>query len=130
MKVEIAGMDGYGATPYCGTGCFHRRESLCGKVYSKDYRKEWNIEDKNNTNKTVNELEAASKILASCSFEKETQWRGKVSLFLSLSLSLFECLCVCVCMKLLILHMVIINLQMGLIYGCLSEDYNWLGYPM
>nr|XP_023881406.1 cellulose synthase-like protein E6 [Quercus suber]POF22860.1 cellulose synthase-like protein e6 [Quercus suber] len=79
-NVELAGIDGYGATPYCGTACFHRRESLCGKVYSKDYRKEWNIEDKNNTNKTVNELEAASKILASYSFEKETQWGGKMGL--------------------------------------------------
>ena len=109
MKVELAGIEGYGAIPYCGTACFHRRESLCGKVYSKDYRKEWNIEDKNNTNKTVTELEAASKILASYSFEKETLWGGKVSLSLSLSLSR----CVCICMKLLILNMVIINFADG-----------------
>ncbi|XP_075671540.1 cellulose synthase-like protein E6 isoform X2 [Castanea sativa] len=80
VKVELAGIDVYGATPYCGTACFHRRESLCGKVYSKDYRKEWNIEDKNNTYKTINELEVASKILASCSFEKETQWGEKMGL--------------------------------------------------
>ncbi|KAM4092152.1 hypothetical protein ACB094_06G016000 [Castanea mollissima] len=79
-NVEFAGIDVYGATPYCGTACFHRRESLCGKVYSKDYRKEWNIEDKNNTYKTINELEVASKILASCSFEKETQWGEKMGL--------------------------------------------------
>uniref|UniRef100_A0A2N9FRD3 Cellulose synthase-like protein E6 n=1 Tax=Fagus sylvatica TaxID=28930 RepID=A0A2N9FRD3_FAGSY len=80
-NVELAGLDGYDhATPYCGSACFHRRESLCGKVYSKDYRGEWNIEAKKNTYKTVNELEEASKILASCSYEKDTQWGEKMGL--------------------------------------------------
>uniref|UniRef100_A0A2N9HRR5 Cellulose synthase-like protein E6 n=1 Tax=Fagus sylvatica TaxID=28930 RepID=A0A2N9HRR5_FAGSY len=80
-NVELAGLDGYDhATPYCGSACFHRRESLCGKVYSKDYRGEWNIEAKKNAYKTVNELEEASKILASCSYEKDTQWGEKMGL--------------------------------------------------
>ena len=94
MKIEIAGLGGYGAAPYCGSGCFHRRESLCGKVYSKDYRREWSIEAKMNADKTVNELEEASKVLANCSYEKDTQWGKKV----------------CVCVELLILKMVILNL--------------------
>ena len=85
MKIEHAGIGGYGAAMFCGTGCFHRRESLGGKMYAKDYRGEWDIEAKRNANKTINELEDASKILASCSYEKNTQWGKKV------------CVCVCVC---------------------------------
>lgn len=65
---------------YCGTGCFHRRESLCGKVYSKEYRGEFETEAKKNADKTSNELEEASKVLANCSYEKDTQWGKKVSL--------------------------------------------------
>ncbi len=84
MKIELAGLGGYGAAPYCGTGCFHRRESLCGKVYSEDYRGEWNIEAKKNANKTVNELEEASKVLANCSYEKNTQWGKKVCVYVEL----------------------------------------------
>ena len=95
MKVELAGIGGYGAALYCGTGCLHRRESLYGKVYSKDYGGELNVEAKINADKTVNELEEVSKFLANCSYEKDTQWGKKVSPSLSLSLSL--CLLVCVC---------------------------------
>ena len=73
-------MGGYGAALYCGTACFHRRESLCGKVYSKDYRAEWETEAKKNTDKTSNELEEASKVLANCSYEKDTHWGKKVAL--------------------------------------------------
>ena len=94
MKIEAAGLGGYGAAPYCGTGCFHRRECLCGKVYSEDYTGEWNIESKKNVNKTVNELEEESKVLTSCSYEKDTQWGKKVCLYV----------------ELLILKMVILNL--------------------
>lgn len=82
-------MGGYDAALYCGTGCFHRRESLCGKVYSKDYRAEWETETKKNADKTSNELEEASKVLANCSYEKDTQWGKKVSVSLPVSLSLF-----------------------------------------
>ncbi|KAI8018846.1 Cellulose synthase-like protein E6 [Camellia lanceoleosa] len=35
--IELAGIDGYNAALYCGTGCFHRRESLCGLKYSENY---------------------------------------------------------------------------------------------
>lgn len=76
MKVELAGIDSYDAAFYCGTGCFHRRESLSGAKYPKDYR---NInEAKNNDNRSVDELERASKVLASCSYEKNTHWGKEV----------------------------------------------------
>uniref|UniRef100_A0A7N2R8K6 Cellulose synthase-like protein E1 n=1 Tax=Quercus lobata TaxID=97700 RepID=A0A7N2R8K6_QUELO len=42
-NVELLGIGGYGAALYCGTGCLHRRESLYGKVYSKDYGGELNM---------------------------------------------------------------------------------------
>jgi hypothetical protein len=53
-------------------------------VYSKEYRGEWNIEAKKNANKTVNELEEESKVLASCSYEKDTQWGKKVCVYVEL----------------------------------------------
>ena len=62
VKVEHAGVDGYAAALYCGTGWLHRRESLYGKVFSKDYRGELNVEAKKNADKTINELEEVSKI--------------------------------------------------------------------
>ncbi|KAI6691737.1 hypothetical protein NL676_019447 [Syzygium grande] len=34
-SVEIRGMDNYGGPPYMGTGCFHRRETLCGRKYRR-----------------------------------------------------------------------------------------------
>ncbi|KAH9652369.1 cellulose synthase-like protein E1 [Citrus sinensis] len=77
-QVELAGIDSYDAALYCGTGCFHRRESLCGAKYPKDYR---NInEAKNNDNRSVDELERASKVLASCSYEKNTHWGKEMGL--------------------------------------------------
>ncbi|KAG8049884.1 hypothetical protein GUJ93_ZPchr0009g795 [Zizania palustris] len=41
-QVEIAGLDSVGGPPYIGTGCFHRREVLCGRIFSKDYKEDWN----------------------------------------------------------------------------------------
>lgn len=86
MKFELSGMGGYDSALYCGTGCFHRRESLCGKMYSKDYRgDQWNsTEGEEKSDKTVNELEEASKVLANCSHEKDTQWGKKVISLISL----------------------------------------------
>ena len=83
MKVELAGIGGYGAALYCGTGCFHWRESHCGKVYSKDYKGELNLEAKKNNDKTINEMEELSKAIANCSAEKDTQWGKNVSRSLS-----------------------------------------------
>ncbi|KAI7981488.1 Cellulose synthase-like protein E6 [Camellia lanceoleosa] len=95
--IELTGIDGYNATLYCGTGCFHRRESLCGLKYSENYigrcvvcieRHSLNSVCDTKKDRTVHELEEGSKILANCSYEKGTQW-GK---------------------------------EMGLMYGCPVED--------
>lgn len=89
MKVELAGLGGYGAALFCGTGCFHRRECLFGMKYSKDYRGHWNIESQKTIDRSIKELEESAKALISCSYEKGTQWGKEVSLSLSLYLSLF-----------------------------------------
>ena len=127
MKVELVGIGGYGAALYCGTGCLHRRESLYGKVYSKDYGGELNVEFKKNADKAVNELEEVSKFLANCNYEKDTQWGKKVSLSIS----------ACVCMH---AHMCIRNFYLencnyefadGSDLWVPGRRYcNWLGYPM
>ncbi|KAF8391684.1 hypothetical protein HHK36_023993 [Tetracentron sinense] len=41
FEVELHGMDGNGGPCYTGTGCFHRRESLCGSKFSKKCKGEW-----------------------------------------------------------------------------------------
>lgn len=92
LQLELHGMDGYGAMFYCGTGCLHRRESLSGAKYSKDC-KEHTVETKVKKNdRTVDELEDASKVLASCSYEQDTQWGREVFILLinSTQLANFE----------------------------------------
>ncbi|GFZ12615.1 cellulose synthase like E1 [Actinidia rufa] len=34
-EVEFSGLDGYGGPLYIGTGCFHRRDILCGRKFTK-----------------------------------------------------------------------------------------------
>ncbi|XP_038897441.1 cellulose synthase-like protein E1 isoform X3 [Benincasa hispida] len=79
-KVEFSGMDGFGGPRYLGTGCFHRRDVLCGKKYSKGYKNDWNSKNFRNSEDNVNELEEKSKHLASCSYEKNTQWGKEMGL--------------------------------------------------
>ncbi|KAL2495845.1 Cellulose synthase-like protein E1 [Forsythia ovata] len=79
-KIELAGIDGFGGTLYCGTGCFHRRESLCGSKYSKDHRFELHNVKSNTKDKTVQELEEACKPLANCDYENDTQWGKEMGL--------------------------------------------------
>ncbi|CAI8593996.1 unnamed protein product [Vicia faba] len=85
--------DGFGGPMYIGTGCFHRRDVLCGRKFDKQYRNDWN----NNANEeninhmieaSLQDMEEKSKPLASCTYEENTSW-GK---------------------------------EMGLLYGCAVED--------
>ncbi|TYH87214.1 hypothetical protein ES332_D01G101300v1 [Gossypium tomentosum] len=79
-KVELPGVGGYGSALYCGTGCFHRRTSLCGTKCSEEHKGLWNSETRKDDNRMVHELEEASKVLASCGFEKGTQWGKEIGL--------------------------------------------------
>ena len=77
MKVEFHGLDGYGGPMYIGTGCFHRRDTLCGRKFSKDYRNEWKRESIK-TEESAHELQESLKNLASCRYEGDTQWGNEV----------------------------------------------------
>ncbi|KAF5950407.1 hypothetical protein HYC85_012400 [Camellia sinensis] len=69
--IEFAGMDGFNAAFYLGTGCFHRRESLCGLNYSENYRGDLNSVCDIGKDRTIYELEEGSKVLANCSYEAD-----------------------------------------------------------
>ncbi|KAI8567174.1 hypothetical protein RHMOL_Rhmol02G0100300 [Rhododendron molle] len=70
-------MDANGGPCYIGSGCFHRRESLCGMKYD---RKEcggldqWREEMDKNEKQSAVVLEDMCKVLASCTYEDNTQW--------------------------------------------------------
>lgn len=85
FKVDFRGLDGYGGPLYVGSGCFHRRDVLLGKKFSKDYKIELKWESRREVEKSIYELEENSKGLASSSYEENTQWGKEVQLFLSLS---------------------------------------------
>lgn len=77
-KVEFHGLDGYGGPLYIGTGCFHRREIICGRKFCKENK----IELKRNKNakrqESALELEEKAKDLAGCTYEKNTKWGSEV----------------------------------------------------
>ncbi|KAF5472625.1 hypothetical protein F2P56_009327 [Juglans regia] len=72
--VEFPGLDGHGGPCYIGTGCFHRRESLCGQKYSKERKTDWEIWNKPQVGVSASSLENECKVLASCTYEDNTQW--------------------------------------------------------
>ncbi|WVY94097.1 hypothetical protein V8G54_033185 [Vigna mungo] len=80
-EVEFPGADGCGGPLYVGSGCFHRRESLCGLKFSDQYRNDWNInEDYQFKEASLKELEEESKVLASCTYEENTLWGKEMGL--------------------------------------------------
>ncbi|RDX61630.1 Cellulose synthase-like protein E1 [Mucuna pruriens] len=97
-ELEFHGMDGLGGPMYIGTGCFHRREILCGRKFNDQYKNDWNgyknIDHMKEAN--LHELEEKSKALASCTYEENTLWGKEVTFSLSP--------------------------YMGLQYGCSVED--------
>lgn len=78
-QVEFLSLDGYGGTLYIGTGCFHRRDALCGVVYTKECRNTFKntqmLRKENNV-----EPEANLRHLACCTYEINTQWGKEVSI--------------------------------------------------
>jgi len=80
--MDFHGMDSLGGPLYIGTGCFHRREILCGRKFNDQIKKE----------ASLHELEEKSKALASCTFEKNTLWGKEVTIFLIVHI-LSSCYC-------------------------------------
>ncbi|URE27905.1 Cellulose synthase-like [Musa troglodytarum] len=78
--VELAGLDSWGGPLYIGTGCFHRREVLCGRKYSKDYKEDWKRETERKKEDTGFILEERAKSLATCTYEHNTPWGKEIGL--------------------------------------------------
>ncbi|KAF5944163.1 hypothetical protein HYC85_018240 [Camellia sinensis] len=80
FEVELATMDANGGPLYIGSGCFHRRDTLCGLKYSKECRVEWKKENHIKKEKqNAIELQDICKIFASSTFEENTQWGNEIS---------------------------------------------------
>ncbi|KAJ9152750.1 hypothetical protein P3X46_026282 [Hevea brasiliensis] len=80
FNVEFHGLDGYEGPLYIGTGCFHRRDALCGRKFTKDCKFEWKKDDDHKTPKSILELEEETKPLASYTYEENTQWGKEMGL--------------------------------------------------
>ncbi|XP_052877830.1 cellulose synthase-like protein E1 isoform X2 [Gossypium arboreum] len=85
QKLEVKGLDANGGPCFIGTGCFHRREALCGKKYEKNFR--FDLKKLNNTkvNERASLLEEICKVLASCTFEHNTTWGKEMGLIYGFS---------------------------------------------
>ncbi|XVF30803.1 hypothetical protein REPUB_Repub16aG0089700 [Reevesia pubescens] len=79
-KMELPGLDANGGPCYIGTGCFHRRQALCGKKYDENCK----VDRKKLNDRKIEEsgsvLEETCKVLASCTFEQNTLWGKEVGL--------------------------------------------------
>ncbi|KAM4112622.1 hypothetical protein ACJW30_05G153900 [Castanea mollissima] len=80
MELEMPGFDGNGGPCYIGTGCFHRRKTLFGKKYKKNYKTDWKRWSNRSVEESTSVLEETSKVLASCSYEENTQWGKETGL--------------------------------------------------
>ncbi|XP_028771555.1 cellulose synthase-like protein E6 isoform X1 [Neltuma alba] len=80
QKIELAGFCGNGGSLYCGTGCFHRRESLSGMHFKNYYKPKWDTKPKTEDKRTADELIEVSKALVSCTYEDGTQWGKEMGL--------------------------------------------------
>ncbi|GMI79056.1 cellulose synthase like E1 [Hibiscus trionum] len=80
QKLEVQGFDANGGPCYIGTGCFHRREALCGKKYDRNYKVDWKKLNNTKVEENASLLEETCKVLASCSFEHNTAWGKEMGL--------------------------------------------------
>ncbi|XP_027335305.1 cellulose synthase-like protein E1 isoform X2 [Abrus precatorius] len=82
-ELEFPGLDGLGGPMYIGTGCFHRRETLCGRKFDNQFKNDWESGNKNIDHikeASLHELEEKSKALASCTYEENTLWGKEMGL--------------------------------------------------
>ncbi len=80
IKVELPGFDGNGGPSYGGSGCFHRREALCGQKYNKECKADWKKLSNKEARESASVLEETYKVLASCTYEENTQWGKEVKI--------------------------------------------------
>ncbi|KAF7073011.1 hypothetical protein CFC21_078070 [Triticum aestivum] len=79
-QVLMGGMDSVGGPMYVGTGCFHRREILCGRRFTEDYKEDWNGGIKDKTQESIVEIEEKAKSLAASTYEHDTQWGDEIGI--------------------------------------------------
>ncbi|MCE2055169.1 hypothetical protein HAX54_042092 [Datura stramonium] len=79
-EVEFHGLDGYGGPLYTGTGCFHRRDTLYGREFSKEARIDLKSSCPEKMEEYVHELEERLERLASSMYEENTQWGNEIGL--------------------------------------------------
>ncbi|KAK1631684.1 hypothetical protein QYE76_005999 [Lolium multiflorum] len=79
-KVELRGFDSVGGPLYIGTGCFHRREILCGRRFTEDYKEDWYRGIKDKMQENIYDIEEKAKSLATCTYEHDTQWGDEIGL--------------------------------------------------
>ncbi|OWM81373.1 hypothetical protein CDL15_Pgr007411 [Punica granatum] len=82
-NIEFHGMDGYGGVLYIGSGCFHRRDILCGMKYSKEVKRTTLISRRSGgEDQPIGRIHDPQKlrVLASCTYEKNTKWGNEVGL--------------------------------------------------
>ncbi|KAM3276004.1 hypothetical protein ACQJBY_044401 [Aegilops geniculata] len=79
-QVLMGGMDSVGGPMYVGTGCFHRREILCGRRFTEDYKEDWDGGIKDKTQESIDEIEEKAKSLAASTYEHDTQWGDEIGL--------------------------------------------------
>ncbi|CAL5073784.1 unnamed protein product [Urochloa decumbens] len=77
-QVELRGCDGVGGPFYLGTGCFHRREVLCGRRFTNDYKEDWDRGIKEKRELSIDQIEEKAKSLATCIYEHNTQWGNDI----------------------------------------------------
>ncbi|XP_043690390.1 cellulose synthase-like protein E1 isoform X2 [Telopea speciosissima] len=78
FEVELYGMDDCGGPLYIGSGCFHRRDILCGRKYTEDYQREWKTENDRIAGESLIELIERIKGLADCSYDDNSQWGKQI----------------------------------------------------
>ncbi|KAH7689061.1 Cellulose synthase protein [Dioscorea alata] len=79
-KIELPGLDNWEGTLYVGTGCFHRREALQGRKYTKGYIEDWNRGVDRTCVESPCVLEEKVKHLATCTYEHNTLWGKEMGL--------------------------------------------------
>ncbi|KAI6690786.1 hypothetical protein NL676_027614 [Syzygium grande] len=78
-EVEFHGSDGQGGVLYIGSGCFHKRDTLCGKKIGREVKTRWSENSRIDPNGGIYKPEEL-KELASCSYEENTEWGREMGL--------------------------------------------------
>ena len=120
-KMEMPGYDGNGGCCYIGTGCFHKRETLSGQKYSKNFKANWKRLSRS-VEESTSVLEEKCKVHASSSYEENSQWGKEVRVCVFNHLNHLYAYLWFVTICTIHLNLLYTYSQMGLKYDCAVED--------